>query len=156
MSYLKTTDIVTKLRERTDYSTMLLCHPPRPAPDRLCHDAADEIERLRAANDEAYAERNCLVAYIASLFPSGTKRTTIPGWDEVWNGCVYIDLPTGQASWHYHDREAHLFSHLPAYSGEWDGHSTADKYDRIARAALPKGENDVTEANGRSDRKRSR
>jgi hypothetical protein len=47
MSYLKTTDIVTKLRERTDYSTMLLCDPPRPAPDRLCHDAANEIERLR-------------------------------------------------------------------------------------------------------------
>jgi hypothetical protein len=49
VSYLKTTDIVTKLRERTDYSTMLLCDPPRPAPDRLCHDAADEIERLREA-----------------------------------------------------------------------------------------------------------
>lgn len=43
MSYLKTTDIVTKLRERTDYSTMLLCDPPRPAPDRLCHDAAEAI-----------------------------------------------------------------------------------------------------------------
>ncbi len=51
MSYLKTTDIVMKLRERTDWSTMLLCDPPRPAPDRLCHDAADEIERLRAALD---------------------------------------------------------------------------------------------------------
>jgi hypothetical protein len=49
MSYLKTTDIVTKLRERTDYSTLLLCDPPRPAPDRLCHEAADEIERLREA-----------------------------------------------------------------------------------------------------------
>jgi hypothetical protein len=28
---------------------MLLCDPPRPAPDRLCHDAANEIERLREA-----------------------------------------------------------------------------------------------------------
>ena len=43
------TDIVTKLRERTDYSAMLLCDPPRPAPDRLCHEAAGEIERLRSA-----------------------------------------------------------------------------------------------------------
>jgi hypothetical protein len=51
MSYLKTTDIVTKLRERTDCSTMLLCDPPKPAPDRLCHDAADEIERLRSRSE---------------------------------------------------------------------------------------------------------
>jgi hypothetical protein len=41
--------IVTKLRERRDYGIMLACDRPRPAPDRLCHDAADEIERLRAA-----------------------------------------------------------------------------------------------------------
>ncbi len=102
----------------------------------LLRQAADEIERLRRESDGAYSERNCLVAYLASLFPSGTKRTSIPGWDEAWHGCVYIDLPTGQASWHYHDREAHLFSHLPAYGGEWDGHSTSEKYERIERAAL--------------------
>ena len=109
--------------------------------DDLCAEAAAEIERLRAANDGAYAERNRLVAYIASMFPSGIKRTTISGWDEAWHGCVYIDLPTGQASWHYHDREAHLFATLPPYQGEWDGHSTEEKYARIARAALAEQEN---------------
>lgn len=95
-----------------------------------------EIERLRAALDGAYNERNRLVAFIARLLPSGLKKTAIEGWDETWHGCVYIDLPTGQASWHYHDREAHLFDGLPPYSGEWDGHSTDEKYERIARAAL--------------------
>lgn len=33
---------------------------------------------------------------------------------------VYIDLPTGQVSWH-----------MPEYAGPWDGHSTKMKYDRI-------------------------
>ena len=121
----------------------------------LCHDgatrwyvnqdgpeAADRIEALEAARDGAYTERNRLVALLASLFPSGIKKTAIPGWDEAWHGCVYIDLPVGQASWHYHDREAHLFAHLPPYQGEWDGHATEEKYDRIARAALGEKKDD--------------
>ena len=99
-------------------------------------EAAYRIERLEAARDEAYTERNRLVALLARLFPSGVKKTAIPGWDEAWHGCVYIDLPTGQASWHFHDREAHLFAHLPLYQGEWDGHSTEEKHERIARKAL--------------------
>ena len=102
----------------------------------ICDQAADEIERLREACDAAYNERNRVVALLASLFPSGLKKTEIPGWDAAWHGCVYVDLPTGQASWHYHDRDAQLFSHLPAYDGEWDGHTTSEKYERVARAAL--------------------
>lgn len=98
--------------------------------------ARNEIERLREALNGAYTERNRVVALLASVFPSGLKRTSIPDWDEEWNGCVYIDLPTGQASWHFHDREAHLFSHLPPYEKDWDGHTTEEKYDRLARSAL--------------------
>jgi hypothetical protein len=82
-------------------------------------------------SDEAYHERNQLVALLARLYPSGRKRTAIEGWDPEWNGCVYIDLPTGQASWHYHDREAELFADLPEYAGEWDGHTTEQKYQRV-------------------------
>lgn len=83
-------------------------------------------------NDSVYAERNALVALLARLYPSGTRRTEIKGWDPEWHGCVYIDLPTGQVSWHYHDREAPLFADLPSYVGEWDGHTTDQKYYRIA------------------------
>ena len=42
---------------------------------------------------------------------------------------VYLELPdTGQVSWH-----------LPAHPHPWDGHTTADKYDRVAAyvAAVP-------------------
>ena len=95
----------------------------------------NRIEQLEAARDGAYTERNRLVAFIANIYPSGVKKTVIPGWDEAWHGCVYIDLPTGQASWHFHDNEAHLFAHLTPYDGEWDGHTTEEKYERLFLAS---------------------
>jgi len=81
--------------------------------------------------NEVYTERNRLVAALTYFFHAGTKKTAIEGWDPEWHNCVYIDLPTGQASWHYHDKDAHLFSHLPPYEGEWDGHVTEEKYRRL-------------------------
>ena len=95
----------------------------------------DLVEKLETARDAVYTERNRLVAFIASIYPSGVKKTAIPGWDEAWHNCVYIDLPVGQASWHYHNDEAHLFAHLPPYESEWDGHTTEEKYERISLAA---------------------
>lgn len=88
-----------------------------------------------AAKDGAYLERNRLVAALATCYPAGTARTAIEGWAPEWHGCVYIDLPTGQASWHHHDSEAHLFAHLPPYKGTWDGHSTEEKYKRVDQLA---------------------
>ena len=35
---------------------------------------------------------------------------------------VYIELPTGQVSWH-----------MPQHNKEWDGHSTEEKVDRVKR-----------------------
>jgi hypothetical protein len=93
----------------------------------------EELLDMESRKDAAYLERNRVVAALASVFPSGTARTAIGGWSEDWHGCVYIDLPTGQVSWHYHDSQACLFEHLPPYKGTWDGHTTDEKYDRIAR-----------------------
>lgn len=89
---------------------------------------------MKAQRDAAYAERNKVVAALARLFPSGVACTIIPGWDEEWYGCVYIDLPTGQVSWHFHDSERHLFEGLPDYTKPWDGHDTEEKYRRLAAA----------------------
>lgn len=86
----------------------------------------------RTANDEVYEERNKLVQVLTWVYPSGIAKTDIPGWEKEWHNCVYIDLPTGQVSWHYHDREAHLFSRLPPYWGTWDGHTTEEKYKRLS------------------------
>ncbi len=99
----------------------------------------DDNARLRQRKDGAYLERNQVVAALARCFPSGIARTAIEGWHEEWHGCVYIDLPTGQVSWHYHDSHAHLFAGLPPYQGTWDGHSTEEKYRRLAALDGGKG-----------------
>jgi hypothetical protein len=91
-----------------------------------------ELEREMNAKDAAYLERNRLVALLSKLFPSGYKKTAIEGWDPAWDNCVFIDLPTGQCSWHFHDREELLFAHLPTYTKEWDGRTTEQKYARVA------------------------
>jgi hypothetical protein len=87
---------------------------------------------MERRKDAAYLERNQVVAALACAFPSGIARTAIEGWSDDWHGCVYIDLPNGQASWHYHDSHAYLFAHLPPYDGKWDGHTTEEKYIRLA------------------------
>jgi hypothetical protein len=108
--------------------------------DRACLErAAAEITRLRSRiaelemqKDGAYEERNKVVAALAKCFPCGVAKTAIEGWDADWHGCVYIDLPTGQASWHYHDSQSYLFDGFPPYQSEWDGHDTPEKYKRLA------------------------
>jgi hypothetical protein len=94
-----------------------------------------ELQQMTALKDSAYLERNQVVAALAKSFPSGIAKTAIEGWSEDWHGCVYIDLPTGQASWHYHDSQAYLFEGLPVYEGQWDGHDTPQKYQRLSQMA---------------------
>jgi len=91
-----------------------------------------ENEALRARKDGAYLERNQVVAALSKCFPSVRTRTAIEGWSEDWHGCVYIELPTGQVSWHFHDSQEYLFDHLPQQRIEWDGHDTPEKYRRLA------------------------
>ena len=102
---------------------------------------------LKSVADGAYAERNQVVAAMAKMgltlgWSVGTARTAIEGWGPEWQGCVYVDLPTGQASWHYHDREAHFFADLPPYPYDWDGHTTRMKYDRLAAVSAETEDDD--------------
>jgi hypothetical protein len=121
--------------------------PAEPAPDLLATrlavaeemaaQYAAQLDQVREQKNGAYLERNRCVALIARMAlalgqRAGVARTAIEGWSEDWHGCVYIDLPAGQASWHYHDSQASLFDGLPAYKGAWDGHSTPEKYERVA------------------------
>lgn len=94
------------------------------------------LEALKAEKDGAYLERNKCVALLASLAKAngwkvGRCKTAIEGWSEDWHGCVRIELPTGQVSWHYHDSQADLFAFLPEMEMEWDGHDTEEKYRRV-------------------------
>lgn len=96
----------------------------------------DDLRDMHQRKDEAYRERNLCVSLIARMalqlgLKVGIAKTDIEGWSDDWQNCVYIDLPTGQVSWHYNDIEAGLFVELPAYSGAWDGHDTTTKYHRV-------------------------
>lgn len=106
----------------------------------LYRTALDARDLESARKDSAYIERNQCVALIARMaLELGGRtvfvtKTAIEGWDQEWHNCVYIYLPTGQVSWHFHDCEAHLFDDLPKVGCAWDGHTTEEKYVRVNEA----------------------
>jgi len=53
---------------------------------------------------------------------------------------LFIQLPTGQVSWHFHDSEVEWFDWLPVRPEKtWDGHTEAEKYQRVVNPGdLPK------------------
>jgi hypothetical protein len=46
---------------------------------------------------------------------------------------LFIDLPTGQVSWHLTAADRLGALDIGTYLGTWDGHDTAEKYRRLAR-----------------------
>lgn len=97
-----------------------------------------ELCEAISQKNAAYEERNRVVALLAAMAADMgwlviRTKTAIEGWSKDWHGCIYIETPKGQVSWHYHDSHAHLFAHVPERaSWEWDGHDTPTKYRRIA------------------------
>lgn len=92
--------------------------------------------------DAVYAERNRCVGAIARMaqrlgWTVGLGYHTDPNWEDDWRNIVYIDTPRGQISWHFHDSEKPLFDWMPPYDGDWDGHTTDEKYERLAATAPP-------------------
>jgi hypothetical protein len=94
---------------------------------------AASAEEQRAI-DRVYAERNAVVALAARL-ALGAGYQAYVATDETqdagWKNIVFIELPTGQVSWHVHDREMGMFAQLPKGPNKWDGHDTAEKYKRV-------------------------
>jgi len=94
-----------------------------------------QYRELNEAKDTAYWERNQLVAALSKLYPSwiGWHEGDNDDWDPEWKNVIYILLPTGQVSWHIHESELSSFSHLKKTHGpHWDGHTTEEKYRRLA------------------------
>lgn len=101
----------------------------------IVSDLEKEIYEIEKVKNNAYKERNELVSLISKLFPSyiASHPEDDLEWEEDWRNIVFIDLPTGQASWHIHDSDFGIFKHLPIGKNCWDGHTTDDKYKRIRR-----------------------
>lgn len=91
--------------------------------------------------DDVYAERNRCVALIARLalnngWHAGIKQHVGAEWEDDWRNVIFVDIPTGQLSWHIHDSQLYLFAFLPLYDADWDHHTTDEKYTRIADYTL--------------------
>lgn len=99
--------------------------------------AIQKIKSLGAEKDAVYTERNKLIAALSKVFPSWleTHPAEDKEWAEHYRTIVFIDAPTGQMCWHINDSEVELFSHLEmsGANGSWDGHTTEEKYERLAR-----------------------
>jgi hypothetical protein len=92
------------------------------------------LKDMEILKNNAYAERNQLVAALSKLFPASLERhPENESYEDDWRWIVFIDLPTGQVCWHIHDSELPLFAHLPRNAGrQWDGHDHEEKYRRLA------------------------
>lgn len=90
-------------------------------------------EEERESKNGAYKERDMLVCALSKLFPAYLARHNEEDtkWENDWRWIVYIDLPTGQVSWHIHDSEREMFNHLEVKENNWDGHNTERKYERL-------------------------
>jgi len=92
-----------------------------------------ESQGFRKSMDNAYKERNRLVAFLSKIFPSHLCKHTPEDetWEDDWRWIVCIHSPQGQLTWHIHDTDYPLFKHLEEKEGHWDGHTTEEKYERL-------------------------
>lgn len=85
---------------------------------------------IREAVWQPYRERAQLVAALSLFYPSHTcTDDDEPDWMVV---CVHT--PEGQCGWHISQRDRDLFRHLDNQPNHYDGHSTDEKYSRLAAA----------------------
>jgi len=108
-----------------------------------------EAEKVRAALaqpeplDAAYRERNAVVA--ALIRSNGWPRWVAMAPDAGGWIIVYAETPEGQVSWHVGPGDFGLFEDFPGVApGRWDGHTTEEKYRRLA--ALTTGQHEPGES----------
>jgi hypothetical protein len=90
---------------------------------------------------QAYYERNRVLAAFVRIAMGKGYRAWLGlheqtagdlAWSPEWRYVVYLELPTGQVSWHIHERDRPMFGYLRLEKRFWDGHSTDEKYGRLA------------------------
>jgi hypothetical protein len=84
----------------------------------------------------AYSERDKMLLTLCHLALQKGLTAAIgkhegEDWEDEWMNVIYIELPTGQVSFHIHNTEVEMFFFLPKYFGQWDGHTTDQKWQRL-------------------------
>lgn len=101
--------------------------------EALINDLSAQVAYFKEGRDTAYSERNKLVALLSKTYPASIEKHDGADWEDDWRNVIFIELPTGQVSWHIHDSELYLFDHLTSRGLKWDGHTTEEKYERCKR-----------------------
>lgn len=107
---------------------------PLPDEDAPTGTVADRAAQIEAERDGAYRERAQLLAWLATLVPS-VITPAADVYEDGWR-LLFLHTPQGQLSWHIHPRDVPLFDHVQQVPdgdprGQWDGHTTEEKYGRI-------------------------
>ena len=76
--------------------------------------------------DQAYTERNIAVSLLALValrlgYKAGIGKDNNEDWEDEWRNVVYVDLPSGQVSYHIAPHDMECTASLPEYKGKWDG-----------------------------------
>jgi hypothetical protein len=98
------------------------------------------VDKEVEAKNNAYWERNQLVAYLAKQYDSHMVRhpDSDKDWEDDWRYIICIHTPTGQMTWHIHDNDAidtFGFVEVDPTGEHWDGHTTSVKYNRLRTLA---------------------
>jgi hypothetical protein len=97
--------------------------------DNLVQDSMHEVDyRLL----DVYSERNRVVQALGRMAKQIGYNVGIKDDKEDKQYVIlYIDLPTGQVSWHIPRKE--IVGKFPQYSGDWDKHDTKSKVKRVVK-----------------------
>lgn len=103
-----------------------------------------QIKAVEAERDGAYRERAQLLAWLAFLHaPHAVLAPAVDIDDEDGWWLLFLTVAGRQLTWRIAPRDVELFQHVPHVDvadprAQWDGHTTAEKYERIR--TLPWGE----------------
>ena len=86
------------------------------------------MTQTESSPDQAYFDRNLVVQLAAKLAIQCGLKAGIRERHGQWP-ILYIDLPTGQVSWHIPADE--LIPGLPDFPDSWDGHDLKTKRNRL-------------------------
>lgn len=109
-----------------------------PYIDKDINELNSKIEQLTKQKDQAYSERNKVVAALAHILSYlgndvGIAEHQGEDLEPDWRTVLVIGTKENcQITWHFHDSEKHLLDGLPTMDNyEYDGHTTDEKYQRL-------------------------
>lgn len=105
--------------------------------DRYFRQLRQEVKELHNQKNAAYGERTRLAGLLAALYrDSGIGIDHAVPENKDFRKVIFINLPTGQISFHCSDRDYQYLLQLPKYKGSYDGHDKQAVLTRIHQAML--------------------